>query len=414
MTRPFRRSRGTSTPAGARRPAAIAPPMLLQSAGEYRRFLAHVSGQPWLALDTESDSLFRYTPRVCLIQITSPATIGGTPRTDDPADVIDYLIDPLRLRDLTELGKIFADDSTEVILHAAENDIITLQRDLKFQIRQLYDTQLAARILGRQGVGLAKVLQDEFGVVSDKRMQRTNWGQRPLSQKQLTYAQIDTHYLPALRVRQIEHLKKEGRWEEAQSAFRMLETIKYRPPEPRTVWQMKQIRSVVANDLNVLQAVWDWRENFSKNADRPPFKVLGENSLVALAKRRPRTLASLREIPELSARQIERFGGELLAAVRRGEQQPAPQRPVPVRKAEPLRTAAGRNRFEALRRWRTATAAARGVDPDIIFSNETLLQITSCRPTTLAELQDIPSVGGWKAQTYGSELFKLLRNGDKR
>lgn len=394
-----------------KRPQAIAPPKLVQSTAEFGQFLRHVSVQPWLALDTESDSLFRYAPRVCLIQITAPASAVGPQSLPDPANVVDFLIDPLRLKNLSNLGDVLADGASEVILHAAENDILTLQRDFDFRLRKIYDTQLAARILGRQGIGLAKVLHEEFGVVSDKKMQRTNWGQRPLTQPQLTYAQIDTHYLPALRARQIRSLEEAGRWEEALAAFRMLEEIRFSPPEPRAFWQMKQIRSVEEKDLGVLQAVWEWRESFAQQVDRPPFKVLGENALVYLSQKRPRTLASLKAVPGLSERQVRWFGRELLAAVRDGEQQPAPQRPASNRKTDTVLTAAGKKRYEALRQWRTKTAAARGVDPDIVFSNETLQQISACRPATLAELEKIPSVGRWKAQTYGAKLFRLLRNG---
>ena len=228
---------------------SIAPPKLVQSISQYDAFVKHVSGQRWLALDTESDSLFRYVPRVCLIQITCNADPAGRRTPFGPERVVDYLIDPLQLRELSEIGDILADDSTEVILHAAENDIITLQRDFDFRLRQIYDTQLAARILGRQGVGLANVLQEEFGVFSDKKMQRTDWGKRPLTRQQLTYAQIDTHYLNALRVRQMQSLEETGRLEEARAAFRLLEKIEYRPPEPRTVWQIKQIRTVAEKDL---------------------------------------------------------------------------------------------------------------------------------------------------------------------
>ncbi len=390
------------------RQTSIAPPQLVQSPTQYKQFLKHISDQPWLALDTESDSLFRYAPRVCLIQITAPADPGGNHSLSGMSNVVDYLIDPLQLRELSELGEVLADDSTDVILHAAENDIITLQRDFDFRLRRLFDTQLAARILGRQGVGLAKVLSEEFGVVSDKRMQRTNWGKRPLSREQLTYAQIDTHYLPTLRARQIKELEKCKRLEEALAAFRMLETIEYRPPEPRTVWHMKQIRSVDERDLGVLQAVWEWREKFAEQADRPPFKVLGESSLILLSQKRPRTLSSLKDIHGLNSRHISWFGKELLDAVKRGEQLPAPQRPTPIRKAEAVLTGAGKRRYEALRQWRTKTAKARGVDPDIVFSNETLLQIAANRPTTLAELEKIPAVGRWKAKTYGDSLFRLL------
>lgn len=390
------------------RPKPIASPKLVQSHTKYAQFLRHVSGQPWLALDTESDSLFRYAPRVCLIQITAPAEPAWNSSLSSPTDVVDYLIDPLQLRKLPELGEILADDTTDIILHAAENDILTLQRDLGFRLRRLYDTQLAARILGRQGVGLAKVLYEEFGVVSDKRMQRTNWGKRPLTPQQLTYAQIDTHYLPALRARQMRKLEDSKRLEEARAAFRVLETTEYRPPEPRTVWQIKKIRSVDKKDLGVLQAIWEWREEFSRQADRPPFKVLGENSMIILSQRRPHSLDLLREIPGLGARQVTWFGKDLLAAVQRGERLPTPQRPAPARKTELLLTRSAKKRFESLRHWRTKTAESRGVDPDIVFSNETLLHIAASRPTSLAELEKVPSVGRWKAQNYGSSILSLL------
>ena len=335
---------------------------------------------------------------------------SGRPHT---ANVRDFLVDPLKLNNLAALGAILANDETDVILHAAENDILTLHRDFGFKIRRLYDTQLAARIMGRTGVGLAQVLLEEFEVVSDKRMQRTNWGQRPLTAQQMAYAQVDTHFLPALRVRQTQQLKAAGRWEEAQDAFQFLETIEYTPPVPRTFWQLKQIRSVDEENLNVLETIWDWRERLSQRTERPPFKVLGENTLVALAQNRPQSVEELRKIPGLSARQVERFGRELLEAVRQGERRPVPRRPAAARRSDSTLSAEGRRRFDALRRWRTETAAARGVDPDIVFSNETLLQISAGKPDTVAALAEFPAIGRWKAQTYGPAVLKMLRSRGK-
>ena len=386
---------------------------MVDSVTEFDRMVSYLDGQPWVALDTESDSLFRYTPRVCLIQVSAPATRRANTKAADAANVRDFLVDPLKLNNLAELGAILANDETDVILHAAENDILTLQRDFGFRIRRLYDTQLAARIMGRSGVGLAQVLLEEFEVVSDKRMQRTNWGQRPLTAQQMAYAQVDTHFLPALRVRQTQQLKAAGRWDEAQDAFRFLETIEYTPPEPRTFWQLKQIRSVDEENLNVLETIWDWRERLSQRTERPPFKVLGENTLVALAQHRPRSVEELRKIPGLSARQVERFGRELLEAVRQGERRPVPRRPAAARRSDLTLSAEGRRRFDALRRWRTETAAARGVDPDIVFSNETLLQISAGKPDTVAALAEFPAIGRWKAQTYGPAVLKMLKSRGK-
>ena len=386
---------------------------MVDTVQEFDRMVRHLAGQPWLAVDTESDSLFRYTPRVCLIQVSAPASRGASCQDADIASVRDFLVDPLKLKDLSALGGILANDGTDVILHAAENDILTLQRDFGFRVRRLYDTQLAARIMGRTGVGLAQVLLEEFDVVSDKRMQRTNWGQRPLTAQQMAYAQVDTHFLPALRARQTRQLKASGRWEEAQDAFRILETLEYSPPEPRTFWQMKQIRSVDESNLNVLETIWDWRERHSQRTERPPFKVLGESTLVALAQYRPQTVDALRKIPGLSARQVDRFGKELLETVRQGECRPVPQRPAAAKRSDSTLSAEGRRRFDALRRWRTETAAARGVDPDIVFSNDTLLQISAGRPDSVAALAELPAIGQWKAQTYGPAVLKMLKGRDK-
>ena len=387
--------------------------LMVDSITEFDRMVRHLGGQPWVALDTESDSLFRYTPRVCLIQVSAPASRGNSSQDRDTENVRDFLVDPLKLKDLSALGGILADDGTEVILHAAENDILTLQRDFGFRIRRLYDTQLAARIMGRTGVGLAQVLLEEFDVVSDKRMQRTNWGQRPLTAQQMAYAQVDTHFLPALRARQTRQLKESGRWEEAQDAFRILETVEYSPPEPRTFWQMKQIRSVDEENLNVLETIWDWRERHSRRTERPPFKVLGESTLVALAQDRPQSIDALRKIKGLSGRQVDRFGRELLEALRQGERRPVPRRPAAAKRSDSTLSAEGRRRFDALRRWRTETAAARGVDPDIVFSNETLVQISAGRPDSVAALAAFPAIGRWKAKTYGPAVLKMLKGRGK-
>lgn len=392
---------------------ALARALMVDSVREFDRMVRHLYGQPWMAVDTESDSLFRYTPRVCLIQISVPVSKGESSQYADTENVRDYLVDPLKLKDLSALGGILADDGTEVILHAAENDILTLQRDFGFRIRCLYDTQLAARIMGRTGVGLAQVLLEEFDVVSDKRMQRTNWGQRPLTAQQMAYAQVDTHFLPALRARQTRQLKENGRWEEAQDAFRILETVEYSPPEPRTFWQVKQIRSVDEENLNVFETIWDWRERRSQRTERPPFKVLGESTLVALAQDRPQSIDALRKIKGLSGRQVDRFGRELLEAVRKGELRPIPRRPTAAKRSDSMLSAEGRRRFDALRRWRTETAAARGVDPEIVFSNETLVQISAGRPDTVADLAAFPAIGCWKAKTYGPAVLKLLKRRGK-
>ncbi|MGB5047805.1 MAG: HRDC domain-containing protein, partial [Caldilineaceae bacterium] len=296
----------------------------------------------------------------------------------------------------------------EVLFHAAENDVRLLDRDFNFRCANVYDTQLAARILGRSGVGLAAMLQAEFGVVSDKSMQRTDWGRRPLTPQQMTYAQLDTHYLPVLRQRQIEKLKAAERWEEAQEGFAALAELRYEEPaQERTFWRMKQTRDVPEEDLGLLEELWSWREITAERLDRPPFKILGDTVLGEITQRKPTSLEELAQIRGFSDRSVKRFGREVLEAVRLGQQRPTPPFPEPTARPEQLLSNAERARYDSLRQWRTTTANERGVDPDIVFNNDTLLQIATRQPATLEALQEIAAIGPWKARTYGPAVLAI-------
>lgn len=371
--------------------------------------MAFLQDQPLIAVDTESDSLYRYHPRVCLIQISacvSDPVAQSTPA--DPIPTVDYLLDPLKFHRLQPFGELLADPSVEVLFHAAENDVRLLDRDFNFRCANVYDTQLAARILGRTGVGLAAMLQGEFGVISDKSMQRTDWGRRPLTPQQMTYAQIDTHYLPVIRQRQIARLKEADRWEEAQEGFAALAELRYEEPaQERTFWRMKQTREIDRDDLGLLEELWSWREITAEEMDRPPFKVLGDKVLVELTQRKPNSLAGLQPIRGFGDRQINRFGRQILEAVRLGQERPMPPLPEPTVRPDQLLSNPERSRYDALRQWRTGVASERGVDPDIVFNNDTLLQIATKQPDSVDALQEIAAIGPWKARTYGPAVLAI-------
>ncbi len=246
-------------------------PNLIYTQAAFAQMIEQLWTRKVVALDTESDSLFSYYPKVCLIQISTYAELE-----QDADAVIDYLIDPLRFTALDPLGQVLADPGSTVIMHAAENDIYLLQREFDFSVANLFDTQLAARILGWPHAGLAAILEEQFGVVSNKKMQRTNWGKRPLTPEQIAYAQMDTHYLLDLRKRQIQELHERERWEEAQEAFAQVTATDYRAraAAERSLWKMKEARTVPHAQTGVLEALWLWREQEAQNQDRPPFKIV--------------------------------------------------------------------------------------------------------------------------------------------
>jgi ribonuclease D len=382
-------------------------PILVYSPKTYAQMLTHLRQHQLVALDTESDSLYRYYPKICLIQLS----VGARDDNSDPAGVVDYLVDPLRLTDLSALGAVLAAPGVEVIMHAAENDMLLLYRNFGFTFPKIFDTQLAARILGWKQVGLAAILEAQFGIVSDKRMQRTNWGKRPLTAEQITYAQMDTHYLPVLRERLIVELKERKRWEEAQNAFAQLSRIDYstRTVEERTFWSMKAVRDVPGDRLNVLEALWQWREAEARHQNRPPFKVAGDTVLIELARRLPVDISALHQIPDLSSNQIERYGAVLLRTVQEGQRQPQPHPPEYEARPEYMLDKAAMARFDALRKWRSETARERDVQPDIVLPNSTLLTIALRNPTSATELATIAELGEWKVLTYGPQILATLQ-----
>lgn len=387
---------------------AIPPPRLVQTPTEFAAMMARLRDQPLLALDTESDSLFRYTPRICLIQISAYDAGVAAQSAGSDRPIVDFLVDPLKLQRIDALGDLLADAAVEILLHAAENDILLLQRDFDFQVTNIFDTQLAARILGQNGVGLAAMLEEEFGVISDKSMQRTDWGRRPLTPQQMTYAQLDTHFLIPLRSRLIERLQQAGRWREAQEAFAFLETTHYVEAEERTVWSMKNTRDVERSDLGLLEELWLWREETARRLDRPPFKVMNDQTLIALAQQAPSSLAQLQRIPGLSKFQLDRFAQDLLRAVERGKRRPLPALPAPTLRPEFMLDKHDQKLFQSLRQWRSQAASERGVDPDIVFSNDILLQIVELKPQTIADLETIAAIGPWKAETYGPAILQIV------
>ncbi|MCD6290519.1 MAG: HRDC domain-containing protein [Anaerolineae bacterium] len=298
----------------------------------------------------------------------------------------------------------------EKVFHAAENDILMLKRDYGFHFAHLFDTMIASRILGWPHVSLAALLEEHFGVHLDKRMQRANWGKRPLTTEQLAYARLDTRFLLPLRDLIHQELLAKGRWEEALEAFAALPHIQFveKPFDPDGFWRINGAKRLSGPQLAVLRELYLWREEWARRLDRPPFKVLTDRALVLLSERQPRTITALRRLPGVSRLVSQRHGEQLLAAIREGQSAPTPE-PPERRRSDQLRPdEATLARYDALRAWRSRRAAARGVDPDIVLTNDVLMRIARENPSTLDDLAQIDRLGSWKLHTYGPELLDLL------
>lgn len=267
------------------------PPQLITSQADLLALLRDWQGERHLAIDTETDSFYAYTPRVCLIQISCGRG--------------DFILDTLTIEDLSPLALLLSDPRIEKILHAADNDLLGLRRDFRFTVHTIFDTAIASRLLGRRQLGLAAILAEEFGVRSDKKLQRGNWAKRPLSDDQLYYAQLDTHFLIELRHRLHRQLVAGGLWEGAQKRFALLERLQPKPegpPNPKRYLRLKGAEDLADDSLRALKALFAYRERLAQKANRAPFRVMTNEVLMRLAKELPRDLASLLRIRGLPGR----------------------------------------------------------------------------------------------------------------
>lgn len=370
----------------------LPPPILVDTPGTFAAFVHALRQEKRLALDTESDSLYRYFYKVCLIQVSTAST--------------DYLVDPVHLPDLKPLGDFLADPTVEKIFHAADNDIVLLKRDFGFAFANIFDTMLAARILGRNGVGLAALLQTSFGVTLDKRMQLTDWGRRPLTEEQLSYARLDSHYLLALRDQLVDELQHRNRWREALDAFNDLPDLEYieKPFDPEGFWRSKGVRDLQAHEIAIFRELYLWRDQQARDQDQPPFKIITDQVLARWSQAAPKRLDDLR----LNPRQTGRLGPGILAAVARGRAGPIPQPPPRRSNSEGRPDPEVVARYDRLRVWRAQRAAARGVEMDVVLNNETLMILARACPTSPEALVQVGVLRPWKLEEYGPDILRVL------
>lgn len=387
-----------SMPTPLHPPAPPAPAHLVDTDARLAELVAHLAGEPLLGVDTESNSLHAYRERVCLIQISTRSA--------------DYIIDPLTIGDLSPLGPLFADPGIEKVFHAAEYDLMCLKRDFGFTFANLFDTMIAARICGYRNIGLGSIIAQVLGLSIDKTHQRDDWGARPLSAEGLLYAQLDTHFLPALRDHFLAALHTAGRVEEAQEAFGDL--LKIRPViqqfDPEGYWRIAIPNSLTRRQAAVLRELYLVREQLAEQRDVPPFKIVTDKVLVALATSAPSTSAQVAQVPGVAPSIARRYGDDFAAAVRRGLNAPLPDPPPLNPPDDPLVV----ERYSALREWRKLRAIERGVESDVILGREALWQIAERAPTTLEALAAIPGMGPWRLTTYGEEILTVLRRFRRR
>ncbi|HYC32540.1 MAG TPA: ribonuclease D [Gemmatimonadales bacterium] len=368
----------------------------IETLPELEGLVARLGTEPLLAVDTEAASFHRYKDRVYLLQISS--------RTETA------VVDPLAVGTLEPLAALLADRGVELVFHDADYDLRLLDREYGLRATSLFDTRIAAQLLNEPGIGLAALLEKHFGVKLDKRFQRADWSARPLSSPMLEYAASDTRYLPALRDILREQLRARGRLGWAEEEFGLLEEIRGGPSDgAEPGWlRLKGAKALRPRELAVLRELWEWREGVAQRSDRATFRVLNNEPMLLMARQPPADAAGLKGVPGIGGGQIERFGKEILAAVRRGMDLPEGSLPkierAPRRPPDPAVEA----RLERLKATRNRLATEYDLAPGVLCPNGTLEAIAKIHPRNVDELARIGGMRRWQLAEFGEQLLKAL------
>lgn len=352
--------------------------------------LETIAAQPVVAVDTEADSLHSYFDKVCLIQISAASS--------------DLVIDPLAGVDLKRFGELLANPAITKVLHGGDYDLRILNRDFGFVTANLIDTMICAQLLGYEAFGLAALLERHFGVKVNKAHQRADWAMRPLTAEMLEYAAMDTRYLIALAQRLRNELTALGRWAWAEEEFSRLETVRYREiPDDEEGWRkIKNIGNVDRRSLGVLRDLYTWRDHLARNADRPPFKIIGNDAIVEVAKEKPQIIGDLSKLKSVSQYHRTRYGKAIIDTVKHAmsiAETDLPERNEP--KAW-IRDKALERRVEQLKRVRDRIAKDLKLDPGVLAPRHILTAIATTKSL------DVPAMRNWQRAVLGRALLSAL------
>src|SRR6266700_2586637 len=353
-----------------------------------------------VAIDTEADSLHCYREKLCLLQISVPAAAGVIDAGRDLETASgnrdhrsrlqhDSIVDPLADLDLEPLRQVL--ETREIVLHGADYDLRMLRRGLNFIAHKMFDTMIAARLLGIREFSLAALVKRYFGLELPKGSQKANWARRPLPARMAEYAINDVHYLVSLAEKleaELDRLQRRD-WlrQSCQRAIEQATVARVRQrDEP---WRIPGSGTLQGRAAAVLRALWQWREREAEMADRPPFHILQNEKLLNAAV--SFASGSVPDYEHFSHRRRQTFQEAAQIALAT----PESEWPVLRRRFGTRPTAETVRRADELRRRRDKSAEELGLEPSFIAPRSTLEAIATDRARAAALL--VP----WQGQLLG-------------
>ena len=364
------------------------------TSAELLQALDRLTAADFVALDTEFMRESTYFPKLCLMQLATPA------RND--SDVECVLVDPIAVPDLQPLWDFLNDRRRIKVLHAARQDLEVLSIAMRGALNgPIFDTQIAAALIGQPAqIGYGALVAERLGQQLEKGHTRTDWSRRPLSPEQLQYAEDDVRYLVPLYLNLRDALEESGRSAWLYEETRELEDPALHRTEPEAAWKrLKGLDRLRPEQRATAKLLAHWREETAVKHDKPRGWILADDALREIAERLPGTTEDLEKVRTLPAGVVRRRGEEFLALVTRGREQggsePAssgPPRPDPQQVAMVTK----------LMNVTRTTAEELKVSPEILATRRDVEQLVFSRRADRLS-------SGWRKDAIGARLIAKLQ-----
>jgi ribonuclease D len=344
--------------------------------------------EPWIALDTEFLREKTYYPKFCLLQIAAPGWVA--------------CVDPLAIADLTPLLDAIYNPNITKVLHSCRQDL-----EIFFQITgkipgPIFDTQIAAPLLGfQENPGYAMLVSSFLNINLSKAHTRADWTERPLSQDQIQYAADDVIYLCKIYTIMCEQLEKLGRLNWLESDFALLNNPELYQLSPENAWlKIRGKNKLTGRQLSILQALSEWRERTAQTENKPRNWLFPDDMLLELGKLQPVTTSDLAKIRNINERSVNRYGKVICELIDAARQRP----PKPLREKDGSgkKTQQHEAILDVLSAIVRIRAEENSLNPVILATRKDLEQL-------LFAEDDCLLLQGWRYNMAGKELQGLLR-----
>ena len=366
----------------------------ITSSQQLEKAIQSLSKSDFLGFDTEFIRETTFVPELCLFQITDGNHI--------------FLIDVLAVPDLSPLEELLLDPRPLKVLHSGDQDLEILYRRTGQFPENLFDTQIGAALVGLgDHIALAGLVRKLLGQKIPKGQTRSDWKRRPLTPQQLEYAAADVAPLAPLYQALHKRLKKHDRLEWAfEETARLADPQRFDPSPEHRLRTFRKAWKLSGKELSVLRDLIEWREAQARIQNLPRNRISTDSTLLALAQRAPRTMKDFQGYRDIPNNLVKRSGSEILDVIQQAMQRPRsewPASPVPPQTDPSLASI-----VDLLSAYLRLRAADLMIAPALLASRKTLEEVARSCPRSLADVEKIPALRGWRAQALGEDLVHVF------